>query len=136
MDDALPDARHGVAESDEPWMVMGRHFCWDRDGTPISLEAFERLRYETPGYFRVALDRVGDAQVSTVWTGLALPLFAEDCDRPLIFETMIFGGPYSDYLWRYVTEVEALTGHFAVVKGLRERIETIGSLGETRAKRG
>jgi hypothetical protein len=58
---------------------------------------------------RVAyLDRDG-VEVSTVWLGLDHGFGYTD--RPLIFETMIFGGDYDEEQWRYATLDEALEGH-------------------------
>lgn len=60
------------------------------------------------------IDVEGTIEVSTVWLGLNhqwLP------DRPpLIFETMIFGGPLDRECWRYSTEEQALVGHAEVVR--------------------
>jgi hypothetical protein len=37
----------------------------------------------------------------------------------LIFETMIFGGPFDQSQWRYHTEAAALAGHRQLVEALR-----------------
>lgn len=39
--------------------------------------------------------------------------------RPLLFETMIFGGPHNESMWRYTTYDEAEAGHQRVVDALR-----------------
>lgn len=48
------------------------------------------------------------ASVSTVFLGLD---HSFGRSRPLLYETMIFGGPLSDEQWRYATEKEARAGH-------------------------
>jgi hypothetical protein len=58
---------------------------------------------------RVAGTVQDDVFVSTVWLGLDHGFGYTD--RPLIFETMIFGGDYDGGEWRYSTLDEALEGH-------------------------
>ena len=44
-------------------------------------------------------------------------------DRPLLWETMIFGGPHDQETWRYSSRAEAEAGHLdavAVARGERE----------------
>ncbi len=57
------------------------------------------------------------ARVSTVWLGLDHQ-FGDG--PPLIFETMIFGGPHDQAQWRYSTKQEAKEGHLCVVIALRD----------------
>src|SRR5215475_9122370 len=68
---------------------------------------------------RVALDRVGDLNVSTVFLGNDAALFSP---VPILFETMVFapGGAAGDFQRRYATWDEAAAGHAEVVRGLRE----------------
>jgi len=47
--------------------------------------------------------------VSTVFLGLDHNYDLEG--PPLVFETMIFGGPKDECCWRYATKAEALEGH-------------------------
>ena len=60
----------------------------------------------------VALDTFDDITVSTVWLGIDHQYGA---GPPLIFETMIFGGPLDEEQWRYSTENSAIAGHAAAV---------------------
>lgn len=46
-------------------------------------------------------------EISTVWLGMDVTPRA----KPIIFETMIFGGPLDGYQWRYTTEDDAFKGH-------------------------
>lgn len=57
---------------------------------------------------RVALTEFPGGHVSTVFLGLD---HSFGSGAPLLFETMIFGGPYDDYQERYSTWEEAETGH-------------------------
>ena len=63
---------------------------------------------------RIARDKIGeDVTVSTVFLGLD---HAWNQGPPLLFETMIFGGPHSGYQERYSTKTEALAGHATAVE--------------------
>ncbi len=92
---------------------MSRYF--DRKGQPMEMMDWAR-RYEKADRV-VAKDIIEDQRVSTVWLGLD-HRFGEG--PPLIFETMIFGGPHDEYCDRYCTEEAALTGHNRTVAALRE----------------
>lgn len=52
--------------------------------------------------------RIGEAEVSTVFIGMAA---AFGFGKPLLFETMIFGGDENGYQERYSTWDEAEQGH-------------------------
>jgi hypothetical protein len=66
---------------------------------------------------RIGEDHIGNQVVSTVWLGLNHN-FGDG--TPLIFETMVFGGPHDQFQDRYHTEQEALEGHQRVVTALKE----------------
>lgn len=40
--------------------------------------------------------------------------------RPILFETMVFGGKYNEYQRRYCTLAEAKKGHWEVVDGVKK----------------
>ena len=63
---------------------------------------------------QLAQDFVGDVRVSTVWLGLDHRFGGGG--RPLIFETMVFGGPLDGEQDRYSTEEQAMAGHAAMLK--------------------
>lgn len=59
-----------------------------------------------------------DVRVSTVFLGLDHG-FGSD-GPPILFETMIFGGPHDQFMDRYATRDEAIAGHakaLALAKG-------------------
>ena len=62
---------------------------------------------------RVAETMVGDIRVSTVFLGLDHSFGG---NKPLLFETMIFGGERDQYQDRYSTWEEAEKGHEKAVK--------------------
>ena len=92
---------------------------YDRQGRPVSRE--EGIRLMESDERQVACDDIGDATVSTVH--LVINHQFDPTKPPLIFETMIFGGPYSDYQWRYPTVEAALAGHDRVMAALRDNEE-------------
>jgi hypothetical protein len=57
---------------------------------------------------RVALDMVGTVKLSTVFLGLD---HNWQSGPPILFETMIFGGPHDEYQDRYATRAEAVANH-------------------------
>ncbi len=57
-------------------------------------------------------DHIGDVKVSTVFLGLDHG-FGDG--PPVLWETMIFGGPHDQYQERYSTKEEAERGHQAAL---------------------
>lgn len=90
---------------------------FNREGQPITSAQWLALMGR-PGYQRVALDEVGEVEVSTVWLGLN-HRWADD-GPPLIFETMIFGGSQDGAQWRHTSEVEALAAHWLILARMKE----------------
>lgn len=60
----------------------------------------------------VAVDQLCDVRVSTVFLGLD---FRFGAGAPLLFETMVFGGPHDGDEDRYATWAEAQAGHARMV---------------------
>lgn len=97
--------------------------CYDRDGVETTEDLVALLRAD-PNYRFVAKTTITDGSdvntsyhVSTVWLGLDHNL---DDGPPLIFETMVFGGPSDDEdqddrdeheTERYATYSDAEQGH-------------------------
>lgn len=71
---------------------------------------------EDGGNRRVAEDWIGDVQVSTVFLAMNHNWWDGE---PILFETMIFGGPLHHECWRYSTYDDALSGHAHAVKKVR-----------------
>jgi hypothetical protein len=55
-------------------------------------------------------------EVSTVFLGIDHNWHG---NKPLLFETMIFGGEHNEYCQRYSTYEQAFEGHWRVVKQLK-----------------
>jgi len=56
----------------------------------------------------VAQDEVGAVLVSTIFLGVD---YSWGPGRPLLWETMIFGGAHDQYQERYASRAEAVAGH-------------------------
>lgn len=70
----------------------------------------------------VAQDKINGARISTVFLGTNHN-YGMVGHTPILFETMIFGGPYDEYQFRYHTWAEAEAGHQRVLAALREGSE-------------
>lgn len=65
----------------------------------------------------VAKDKAGDAEVSTVFLGLDHS-FGQG--PPLLYETLVFGGPMEGEQERYSTKEQAEAGHKRILAAVRE----------------
>jgi hypothetical protein len=93
---------------------------YDLDGNPIGLWEWLALFHSAERI--IARDRVDDdVEVSTVWLGMD---YAFGKGTPLIFETMIFGGPHDEWQWRYPNRDAALAGHDQAVALARDASRT------------
>lgn len=93
---------------------------YDRQGNPIDDTLKWGRLFESEDR-TVGQDQIGEVFVSTVWLGINHNVRPEG--PPLIFETMIFGGPHDREMWRYSTEAQAVEGHKRALKLVREGAE-------------
>ena len=66
----------------------------------------------------VARDTIGESKVSTVFLGLDHQFGS---GPPLLFETMVFGGPLDGEQEHYSTRQQALAGHAEMLRKVREQ---------------
>lgn len=66
---------------------------------------------------RIAYDKVGEAEVSTIFLGIN-HRFTED-GTPILWETMVFNGPLAGECSRYTSHSMAIAGHAATVARIR-----------------
>lgn len=109
---------------------MGRHYILvGHDVVPcIDLQTWaEQFEYENR---RVAETFVNDVRVSTVFLGLDHGFGG----RPLLFETMIFGGPHDEFCERCSTWDEAVQQHDRVLAMVTDRnnVRTITPVNNTK----
>jgi hypothetical protein len=95
--------------------------CFDRNGEPMTTEQWMLAFADTPSRIIGRTKLSDDVEVSTVWMGLDHN-FMED-GPPLIFESMVFGGPMDDETRRYSTEEEARAGHDELVSAALDSVE-------------
>jgi hypothetical protein len=94
---------------------MTRTYLLDERGRPTPCEDYLAWgRWFETADRGVALDVVGGAYVTTTFMGLDQSLGG---GRPLLYETMTFGGAHVRL--RYACREDALNGHRGVVEGLR-----------------
>lgn len=98
---------------------MGRHYIL-KDKTPVPVELMEWARwFENTDNHRVAVDTIAgnpDVTVSTVFLGLDHQ-FGEG--KPLLFQTMVFGGELDQEMERHSTWKEAEEGHRSMLERVR-----------------
>ncbi len=92
-----------------------------------SIEKYAELISENPNYAdrTIAKTSIEDVDVSTVFLmldhvygSLYGSLFGSQ-DDPVLFETMIFGGPHDSMQWRYASVADAREGHEVIVSLLK-----------------
>ena len=91
---------------------MSEWYILDEDNKPVISKVLSAAGWleKNPDRRKVALDKMpGDVRVSTVFLGLDHGFLASE--DPILFETMIFGGPEDGYQERYKTWKEAEEGH-------------------------
>lgn len=85
---------------------------YDRDGEEITMDEWANL-FENDEYKIVKKQTMFGNEVSTVWLGSDHGFGM--AGKPIIFETMIFGGEWDQFEQRYATEEHALAAHNAIV---------------------
>jgi len=95
---------------------MGTHYILDGHETK-EVDLMTWARWFEKANRRVAEDTIMGSRISTVFLGLNYNW--EENGKPLLFETLIFGGKLDGEMERYATWDEAETGHKATVKRVR-----------------
>jgi hypothetical protein len=86
-------------------------YTLDENNKPIKvtslIEAVEWME-NNPERKAVKQEHIGDVFISTVFLGLD---HSFQSDKPVLWETMIFGGDHDQYQERYTSYEDALLGH-------------------------
>jgi hypothetical protein len=90
---------------------------------------FERIENRTIGYTEI----VSGTTVSTIFIGIDHRHYGEG--PPVLFETMVFGGPLDGEIFRYSSYDDAETGHAATVRRARAAILATASTAQQPATR-
>jgi hypothetical protein len=109
---------------DLPWLGQ---YILDENGEPVpapGLRQWGQWLQDHQEERILAKDKIGNAEVSTVFLGLdhGVSFLRKDFDsatyKPTLWETMVFGGPYDQHLARYTSREDALAGHGKIVQML------------------
>lgn len=97
------------------------HYMLDADGEPVAVEdVLEWSRWWQTANRIVAQDKdeapgaSDDVMVSTVFLGLDHNFNATG--PPVLWETLVFGGPLDGEMWRWTSRTDALVGHQEVCR--------------------
>lgn len=107
---------------------MTDFYILDPDHNPVPVAGLHEWATwsasQPDGGRHIAYDEIADGtiSVSTVFLGIdhnRARHFGGKDTRPLLFETMVFGGTYDKEQWRWHTWQEAIRGHGAAVATAR-----------------
>jgi hypothetical protein len=101
---------------------MRKPFWYKLDGVrPVPDETNGLWMQQNRDARRVAFTQItDDIEVSTVFLGLDHNF--GDGDKPVLFETLVFGGPMNGYMDRYENWFEAEQGHQEIVDKVRKNM--------------
>jgi hypothetical protein len=114
-------------------MTWNGEYILDERGQPVP--CYNLLRWamwfgSSEEQRRVALDDLGElGRVSTVFLALDhnfSPMQDPLTYRPILWETMVFGGPHGHEMRRYMSREAAERGHAEMVKMIREEVKANG----------
>lgn len=88
------------------------YWITDASGNAVPVpDVLTWARWMETGEGHLADDTVGDVRVSTVFLGID---HSDNGGPPVLWETMVFGGPLDDEQERYTSREDALRGHAAM----------------------
>jgi len=101
---------------------MFRLYVLKLDTIPVEIETINEWRdYFDNNSNLVKKKQIGDAYISTVFLGID---HSGNLDgKPLLFETMVFGGEYDRHQERYYTYEEAVEGHKKIVSAIKSIVK-------------
>ncbi len=97
---------------------MNGRYILNANGDPEPCEDLLTWAKAFEGNRKVASDHVGNIHVSTVFLGLDHSFGGP---IPILYETMVFGGPLDGERERYATREQAITGHESMLAKVRRR---------------
>ena len=105
-----------VAFNDWPEVVLQMN-CYklDEQNNPVPCTIIEMCEWKSdnPDKRRVGFDEQDGVSVSTVFLGSD---HSYHDGPPVLWETMVFGGPHNEWCQRYTSHADALAGHKAAVE--------------------
>lgn len=95
---------------------MSKFYSRNEDGSVTLVSDVVTWARGQEHHRHIAESTVGDAWVSTVFLGIDHNF--SGIGPPILWETMVFGGPHDQKTFRYASEGAAIENHEAVVKAL------------------
>lgn len=93
--------------------MHGEYILSEDDKTPVEVnDLLTWARWMETGNRRVAKDKIGEVEISTVFLGLD---HSFGSGAPVLWETMVFGGKLDQEQDRYCSYEEALKGHASML---------------------
>lgn len=103
--------------------VPTRHYILDENGEPKAVDALTWSKIRVTEDRRVALDKIGNLEVSTVFLGLDRNWLGKG--SPVLWETMVRGLPDDEELMdHYTSKADALEGHKRICEEMRTQTST------------
>lgn len=98
------------------------------DRLPVAVDMMTWAKWWGPNLVKCQIgdDRFEGCRISTVFLGVDHNFYGKG--DPVLFETMIFGGPMDGERWRYSTYTEAERGHAEAVTAARIAAAKIKSI--------
>jgi len=102
---------------------MSLFYILDDDHRPVPVDDIVTAAswWGKDGNSRVALDTVGDLEISTVFLMINHRFWPKG--PPILFETMVFRDGEEVECQRYASWDDALTGHAVIVRRCRVKVE-------------
>lgn len=97
-----------------------------RDYKLVSVSMMEWARwFEDPSQRIIDSTYLDNIHISTVFLGIDHNFGFDDLvnHRPILFESMVFGGKLDQFQWRYSTLGDAKQGHYELVEAVRNNRE-------------
>lgn len=100
---------------------MNNKYILDEKGNPKSEpDILKWSKWFETAERHIGDDKIDGVKISTVFLGLDHN-FGEG--KPILWETMIFGGKHNDYQKRYTSKKSALNGHKKAIKMVRKDLK-------------
>jgi hypothetical protein len=101
--------------------MKNKYYILDADNHTVEVDLFTWANWFESGNRTVGYTQItSEIRVSTIFLGADHRLLGEG--PPILFETIVFGGPCDNEMWRYSSWDDAETGHASAVRKVRKVI--------------
>ena len=96
---------------------MNDKYILDENGNPkVESDLLKWGEWFETADRHIGIDKIGKVKISTIFLGLD---HSFGRGKPVLWETMVFGGKFDGEQKRYFTKKEALTGHKKIVAKIK-----------------